>query len=126
MPIDDFEIGKILGKGAYSSVVLVKRHKDSKTYAMKRVKISQLSPKDKQNALNEIRILASLSHINIIGYKEAFFDDITQTLNIVMEYAEDGDLQSKIKTNKKKKIIFFRRNNMEYSYSNIRRIKLFT
>ena len=106
MPIDDFEIGKILGKGAYSSVVLVKRHKDSKTYAMKRVKISQLSPKDKQNALNEIRILASLSHINIIGYKEAFFDDITQTLNIVMEYAEDGDLQSKIKSNKKKKLFF--------------------
>jgi NIMA (never in mitosis gene a)-related kinase len=106
MPIEDFEIGKILGKGAYSSVVLVKRYEDNKTYAMKRVKIGQLSYKDKQNALNEIRILASLSHINIIGYKEAFFDDITQTLNIVMEYAEDGDLQSKIKTNKKKNYFF--------------------
>ena len=72
MPIEDFQIGKILGKGAFSSVLLVKRIQDNKTYAMKRVKIGQLSPKDKQNALNEIRILASLSHNNIIGYKEAF------------------------------------------------------
>ena len=106
MPIEDFQIGKILGKGAFSSVLLVKRIQDNKTYAMKRVKIGQLSPKDKQNALNEIRILASLSHNNIIGYKEAFFDDITQTLNIVMEYADEGDLQSKIRNNQKKKLFF--------------------
>ncbi len=38
MPIEDFEIGKILGKGAYSSVVLVKRYEDNKTYAMKELK----------------------------------------------------------------------------------------
>ena len=106
MPIEDFKIGKVLGKGAFSSVLLVKRIQDNKTYAMKRVKIGQLSYKDKQNALNEIRILASLSHPNIIGYKEAFFDDITQTLNIVMEFADDGDIQSKIKNNQKKKLYF--------------------
>ena len=106
MPIEDFKIGKVLGKGAFSSVLLVKRIQDNKTYAMKRVKIGQLSYKDKQNALNEIRILASLAHPNIIGYKEAFFDDITQTLNIVMEFADDGDIQSKIKNNQKKKLYF--------------------
>ena len=106
MPIEDFKIGKVLGKGAFSSVLLVKRIQDNKTYAMKRVKIGQLSYKDKQNALNEIRILASLSHTNIIGYKEAFFDDISQTLNIVMEFADDGDIQSKIKNNQKKKLYF--------------------
>lgn len=29
----------------------------------------------------------------IIGYKEAFFEDDTQTLCVVMEYADNGDLQ---------------------------------
>ena len=73
---------------------------------MKSVKMIQLTEKEKQNALNEIRILASLNHKNIIGYKEAFFDEVSQTLNIIMEYADDGDLASKIKYNLKNGLIF--------------------
>lgn len=57
------------GEGAYSSVYLVRRLKDSKDYALKKVKINNLSEREKQNALNEVRILASINHPNIIGYK---------------------------------------------------------
>jgi NIMA (never in mitosis gene a)-related kinase 1/4/5 len=35
----------------------------------------KLSAKEKENALNEVRILASINHPNIASYKEAFFDD---------------------------------------------------
>ena len=104
--LNDFEIGKTLGKGAFGMVCLVKRKFDGKTYAMKRIKIVQLSEKDKENALNEIRILASLSHKNIIGYKDAFFDQKSKTLNIVMEFADDGDMSTKIKYNLKNKLHF--------------------
>jgi NIMA (never in mitosis gene a)-related kinase 1/4/5 len=31
-------------------------------------------------------------HQNVIGYKEAFFDENSQTLCIVMEFADGGDL----------------------------------
>ena len=106
MPLNDFIIGELIGKGTFSSVCLVKRKIDNQTYAMKRVKIVQLQEKEKQNALNEIRILASLNHKNIIGYKEAFFDEQSQTLNIIMEYANDGDLSTKIKYNLKNGLIF--------------------
>ena len=41
---------------------------------MKQVKLAKLHKKEKENALNEIRILASVNHKNIIAYKEAFFD----------------------------------------------------
>jgi len=99
MSLSDFTIGKQLGKGAFGAVYQVMRKEDSKTYAMKCVKISSLSLKEREAALNEIRILASLSHPNIIGYKEAFFDDSSKTLNIVMEYADDGDIEKKIKEN---------------------------
>jgi len=39
------------------------------------VKLLKLSEKEKENALNEVRILASIEHENIIGYKQAFFEE---------------------------------------------------
>ena len=63
---------------------------------MKRVKLAQLSTKEKEMALNEIRILASVSHKNIIGYKDAFFNESTNELCIIMEIADGGDLDAKI------------------------------
>lgn len=106
MSLKDFDIGKELGKGAFGSVAIVKRAADGRTYAMKRVKISQLGTKERENALNEVRILASLKHPNIIGYKEAFFDEDSKTLNIVMEFADDGDLDSKIQKHSKNRTNF--------------------
>jgi NIMA (never in mitosis gene a)-related kinase len=61
----------------------------------------KLSDKEKDNALNEVRILASIEHENIAGYKEAFLEESTSTLCIVMEYADGGDLQTKINSLKK-------------------------
>ena len=98
-------IGKI-GEGAYSTVLTVKRLEDDKIYALKKVKIKKLSPKEKNNALNEVRILASVNSPYIISYKESFIDETDQTLCIVMEYADDGDLFEKIKFYKKNKTIF--------------------
>lgn len=60
-----------------------------------------LSDKEKENALNEVRILASVKHPNIAAYKEAFFETDTNCLCIVMEYCDNGDLQSKINNAKK-------------------------
>ena len=97
MSLKDFKIGKQLGKGAFGSVCIVTRLADQKTYAMKQVKISSLSQKERENAVNEIRILASLQHPNIVGYYEAFYESTTKTMNIVMEYADDGDLDGKLK-----------------------------
>lgn len=48
------------GDGAYSVVYKVMRKSNSKVYALKKVKIAGLSEKEKENALNEVRILASI------------------------------------------------------------------
>ena len=106
MSLDDFIFGKVLGKGSFGTVNIVTRKQDNKIYAMKRVNISSLSDKDKRSSLNEIRILASLNHPNIIDYKEAFFDERTKTLNIVMEFAEEGDVENKVKENLKRRLRF--------------------
>ena len=94
--IQDFIIQKTLGRGSFGSVYLVLRKKDQKIYALKTVIFENLNKRDQENSLNEVRILASINHPNVIGYKEAFWDEQGSSLNIVMEYADDGDLESKI------------------------------
>ena len=51
-----------------------------------------LSQKEKKNAVNEVRFLASIKHENVICYKEAFFEEKSKSLCIIMEYADNKDL----------------------------------
>lgn len=94
--LNDFKQLCLLGEGAYSAVYKVVRLADREIYALKKVKLPSLSEKEKQNALNEVRLLASISDENIIAYKEAFFDDKTRCLCIVTEFADSGDLYQQI------------------------------
>ena len=106
MSLKDFKIIKDIGSGSFGVVLLVKRKQDNKIYALKRVKLSNLILKEKQNSLNEINFLSSISHQNIIEYKESFYEEETGTLNLVLEYANEGDLNTKINIQKNKKIHF--------------------
>ena len=99
--MNNFEIIDKLGDGAYSIVYKVKRKQDNNIYALKKVKLTGLSEKEKQNALNEVRILASVKSNFVISYKEAFIDEEDSSLCLVMEYADKGDLYQKISQFKK-------------------------
>ena len=121
--LKDFETLKILGKGSFSSVYLVKRKKDSKIYALKSVFLEKLSKKQQENSVNEVRILASIHNQNVISYKEAFWDDSSSTLNIIMEYADDGDLLTKIKQMKQEKVYFEEEKIWDYAIQIIQGLK---
>ena len=58
--MEDFQIISKLGEGAYSTVYKVKRIIDNQIYALKKVKLMYLSEKEKENSLNEVRIVASV------------------------------------------------------------------
>lgn len=55
-----------------------------------------LTEKEKENALNEVRILASIDHPNVIGYRDTFIDEASSCLCMIMEYADNGDVFQKI------------------------------
>lgn len=97
----DFEIIKKLGDGSFSQVYQVLRHSDSQTYALKKVKLGLLKSREKENAINEVRILASISHPNIVPYKEAFYDESSNSLCIIMEYVSGGTLSHLIESMRK-------------------------
>ena len=113
--LDDFNIERVIGKGSFGSVYLVRRKVDQKIYALKTVFLEKLNKKEQENSVNEVRLLASVSHPNVIGYKEAFWDEKNSSLNIIMEYADDGDLQTKI--NKKRKEQKYFNENLIWLYS---------
>ncbi len=62
MALKDFHIINKLGEGAYSVVYRVKRNSDGQEYALKKVRMGNLSSKEKENSLNEVRILASFEY----------------------------------------------------------------
>lgn len=80
MSLSDFDKLIRIGTGSYSSVYKVERVVDKKQYALKKVKMSGLSSKEKENALNEVRFLASINHPNVISYKETFIDQPSSSL----------------------------------------------
>lgn len=57
--------------------------------------MTQLSQKEKREALNEVSVLRQLSHPHIIKYRKSFEEK--GMLCIVMDYASKGDLYQKIK-----------------------------
>jgi NIMA (never in mitosis gene a)-related kinase 1/4/5 len=87
MSIKDFQILSKLGEGAYSSVYKVLRIADNleypisfSRYALKKVQLQELTEKEVTNALNEVRILASIRSPYIVAYKEGFITEASQNL----------------------------------------------
>ena len=77
-----------------------------KDYALKKVRLDFLSEKERTNAINEVRILASVKDANVISYKEVFVDKNYNSLCIIMEYCDYGDLYQKIVKNSKDQATF--------------------
>jgi NIMA (never in mitosis gene a)-related kinase len=50
--------------------------------------MNKLSEKERENALNEVRILASIRSPQVLGYRDSFFEAESNTLCLVIEYAD--------------------------------------
>eukprot|EP00798_Chlamydomonas_sp_ICE-L_P008396 gene8396-18290_t len=57
--------------------------------------VRSMNQAEREDSANEVRLLASIQHPNVISYNEAFLDG--NRLCIIMEYAPDGDLAKVIK-----------------------------
>ena len=93
--MDRYQKVKVIGKGAFGAAVLVNARGSNNQYVIKQVDVSRLKPKERDEAKKEIKLLASFHHPNIVRYRDSFVE--AGTLNIVMDYAEGGDLHNLIK-----------------------------
>ncbi len=89
---------KELGRGATGSVSLVQclsgENKD-KLYALKKISLVTLGPKEMKMAENEVQLLKVLVGPTIIRYYDSF--STKESISIIMEYAKGGNLSDRIK-----------------------------
>ena len=97
LPSDLYENISLIGEGAFGKVMKV-RHKGNKEIRAMKVILKSLLVDGMSDieVYNEIKILKSLDHPNIIKIYEFFIDNTN--IYIVTEYCEKGDLYNNIKT----------------------------
>ena len=92
---------KVLGKGSFGKAFLVQAQSDKSLAVIKKIDIADMSEQEKRDTIKEAKILEVLNHPNIIRFKEVYNTKKGQ-LCIVMDYADGGDLHSKLKEQREK------------------------
>ena len=52
--MDDYEVIKVIGKGAFGTALLVRRNADLMPLVVKKIDVSQMSNKECDEAMNEV------------------------------------------------------------------------
>ncbi|KAF9145013.1 serine/threonine protein kinase psk1 [Mortierella sp. GBA39] len=92
MTPDDFKFLKVIGRGAYGKVYLVRHIATNALYAMKVLKKASIivHAKDTECTMSERKILEAIRHPFIVKLHYAFQTD--HRLYLILEYASGGEL----------------------------------
>ena len=88
---------KILGRGSFGTVYLVKHKYLTRYFAMKVIKKVESKKDNEDDLMNEIEILRKLDHPNILKITD--FYSLKTEYNIITEYCQEGELFDEIKAN---------------------------
>ncbi|KAL4921193.1 hypothetical protein BDW62DRAFT_175117 [Aspergillus aurantiobrunneus] len=90
--LKDYQLGDCLGRGAFGSVYRALNWNTGETVAVKQIKLVDLPKSELRVIMLEIDLLKNLDHANIVKYHG--FVKSAETLNIILEYCENGSLHS--------------------------------
>ncbi|XP_059129922.1 serine/threonine-protein kinase Nek4 [Peromyscus eremicus] len=99
MPQGTYCYVRVVGRGSYGEVTLVKHRQDGKQYVIKKLNLRNASSRERRAAEQEAQLLSQLKHPNIVTYKESW-EGGDGLLYIVMGFCEGGDLYRKLKEQK--------------------------
>jgi len=89
--LDDFELVKVIGKGSFGKVTLVRKKTDQKLFAMKVLsKPNIIKRKQVEHTKTERRVLGTINHPFIVRLHYAFQTE--EKLYFVLDYAAGGEL----------------------------------
>merc|ERR1719265_704879 len=90
-----------IGRGQYANAQLVRETATGSTYVAKCVSLAALNEHDQDLAHQEVFLLQTLSNPYIVAYRDSFLIEGANTLVIVMEFCDRGDLRKAIKEKSK-------------------------
>ena len=110
-----YKLLKLLGEGSFGKAYLCENLSDNSHCVIKQIPLDGLDEQEKKETYNEVLILKKVNHSNIIKFIDVFKKSKPiNTLNIVTEYADDGDLNQKIEKSKQKKSPFTEKEIINY------------
>uniref|UniRef100_A0A7S3QYD2 non-specific serine/threonine protein kinase n=1 Tax=Dunaliella tertiolecta TaxID=3047 RepID=A0A7S3QYD2_DUNTE len=101
MRLEDLEVKEKLAEGSFGVVYRCVRKADGRVLALKQVKLAGMKRVDRQEAIDEARMLAQLNHPHVCKHYDSFVDS-SDRLNIIMEFASKGNVSQLIKAQKGK------------------------
>uniref|UniRef100_A0A8D1V8R3 Serine/threonine-protein kinase Nek4 n=1 Tax=Sus scrofa TaxID=9823 RepID=A0A8D1V8R3_PIG len=99
MPLTAYCYQRVVGRGSYGEVTLVRHRRDGRQYVIKKLNLQNASSRERRAAEQEAQLLSQLKHPNIVTYKESW-EGGDGLLYIVMGFCEGGDLYRKLKEQK--------------------------
>jgi serine/threonine protein kinase len=94
--LNDFEIGKRLGRGKFGRVYLAREKKSEFLVAIKVISKNQLKKSGVEHQVRrEIEIQTHLDHENILKLYGFFWD--ARRIYLILEYAPGGELYKELK-----------------------------
>ncbi|KAL0486232.1 aurora cAMP dependent protein kinase [Acrasis kona] len=97
--LDDFEIGRPLGRGKFGSVYMAREKETKYIVALKVLEKNELKKNNVEHQLRrEIEIQSHLRHKHILRMYAYFYD--AEKVYIILEYAANGELYKKLQEEK--------------------------
>ena len=87
--MEKYEKVQKIGSGTFGMVHLIRRKVDGRYFALKRVPLDKDATDETRAINNEIQVLKSLNHANVVRYWDSFVEK--EYMCIVMDYCERGD-----------------------------------
>ena len=72
-----------LGSGSYGTVFKALKRGEHKEVVVKKISLGGLSEREQADALNEVKVMASLHHPNVVKYYDSFIGKNTRTAIIL-------------------------------------------
>lgn len=68
--LSNYEKIKVVGQGSFGIAVLYRRKSDNHHVVFKQINLNDLTPSERDLAMNEVEVFSKLHHPNIIRYRE--------------------------------------------------------
>ncbi|KZT09938.1 uncharacterized protein LAESUDRAFT_756159 [Laetiporus sulphureus 93-53] len=94
-PSTQFQLGNCIGRGQFGAVYRALNLNTGQMVAVKRIRLEGLKEEEIAQLMKEVDLVKSLSHPSIVKYEGMARD--SDTLSIVLEYAENGSLGQTLK-----------------------------